>query len=399
MTTQIPLLPTPVPQSTDPQNFAARADAFLAALPPFAAAANAQAAENNTLNASSVAAAASAKNASDLAVAAIGATKFDAATTYPAGALAWSPANGKVYRRKVAGKAAADPSADAVNWIVLALDSETMAAALQVVLVGLVTSNNASITADDTILQALGKLQAQVTSQSPSAIPDGSFMPQKTRYLKRIGVTGLTTGALFISGKSADPIDCEVVGGDTTSLVIANEGSVSVRRNGAATMRVEVDGTLQTFGLGVRFHGAALSADPKTLDFYEEGLWTPEISGLTNAGEQAYTSHTGEYVRIGNRVYWSFQIVLSAHGMAGDVRVVGLPFVVNSAASTRGASPVYIMGMARNDVSLVGAMHDQSSSRLSLTRWTSGANSMSILQGSDLGQAVTIRSSGSYRVA
>ena len=47
MTTLIPELPTPVPQSTDPVNFPVRADAFLGALPGFATAANTQAKENN----------------------------------------------------------------------------------------------------------------------------------------------------------------------------------------------------------------------------------------------------------------------------------------------------------------------------------------------------------------
>lgn len=51
MTVAIPALPTPVPQSTDPINFDARADAFLGALPATANAMNAQNAENNTLNA------------------------------------------------------------------------------------------------------------------------------------------------------------------------------------------------------------------------------------------------------------------------------------------------------------------------------------------------------------
>lgn len=117
MTVQIPPLPTPVPQSTDPVNFAARADAFLAALPGFATAANQQADENNQLNASTVAAAASAREASDLALASISASRFDPNSTYPAGVLVWSPIDGKTYRRKVAGKAAADPSGDAVNWM------------------------------------------------------------------------------------------------------------------------------------------------------------------------------------------------------------------------------------------------------------------------------------------
>lgn len=122
MTTLIPVLPTP-PQSADPANFVPRADAFLGALPAWAAAANAQAAENNQLNASTAAAtataaaaAASARNASDLAVASAGAMPFSATTTYAAGALASSPITGYIYRRRSAGKAGADPSADPATW-------------------------------------------------------------------------------------------------------------------------------------------------------------------------------------------------------------------------------------------------------------------------------------------
>lgn len=51
MTVAIPALPAPVPQSTDPINFDARADAFLGALPATADAMNAQNAENNSINA------------------------------------------------------------------------------------------------------------------------------------------------------------------------------------------------------------------------------------------------------------------------------------------------------------------------------------------------------------
>lgn len=123
MTTLIPELPTPVPQSTDPVNFPSRADAFLAALPGFATAANSQAKENNTLNANTAASAAaaaasasSARSASDLAVAIASATRWSAATAYSVGDLAWSPASGLIYRRLVAGTTASDPSQDKANW-------------------------------------------------------------------------------------------------------------------------------------------------------------------------------------------------------------------------------------------------------------------------------------------
>lgn len=120
--TLIPQLPQP-PQSTDPVNFDPRADAFLLALLGFADAANQQAAENNQFNQSTIAAAAaaalsasSAKNASDLAVASAAAARWDATATYAQGNLAWSPMSGLIYRRLVAGKTAADPSTDSVNW-------------------------------------------------------------------------------------------------------------------------------------------------------------------------------------------------------------------------------------------------------------------------------------------
>lgn len=124
--TQIPSLPAP-PQSTDPANFDQRADAFLVALGPFAAAANAQAAENNQAAAAAAASqaaaagsAASAKTSSDLAVAAASAGRFDAQATYAVGNLAWSPVSGLIYRRLVAGKTATDPSADRINWVEIA---------------------------------------------------------------------------------------------------------------------------------------------------------------------------------------------------------------------------------------------------------------------------------------
>ncbi len=52
MTITIPALPTPVPQASDPFNFDARADQFIAALPGTVQAQNDQNLENNQLNGS-----------------------------------------------------------------------------------------------------------------------------------------------------------------------------------------------------------------------------------------------------------------------------------------------------------------------------------------------------------
>lgn len=125
MTVTVPPLPTP-PQSTDPQNFAPRADVFLVAMVAQTEAMNAQNAENNRLNASTVVAATNAANSeaassvnASLAAAAVAAPPFNPTTTYVQGDVVWSLVTGRTYRRNVAGKASADPSADITNWVLL----------------------------------------------------------------------------------------------------------------------------------------------------------------------------------------------------------------------------------------------------------------------------------------
>jgi hypothetical protein len=75
------------------------------------------------------------------------------------------------------------------------LPKEVLNNALALVLAGLVTSNNAGIVADDTVLGALGKLQAQVAAMlgqdqvgaGPAQVPAGQFLGDLA-YLSRLGV-------------------------------------------------------------------------------------------------------------------------------------------------------------------------------------------------------------------
>ena len=123
-------LPTPVPQRSDSASFAARADAFLTALPTFQAQldATAEAAYDNAVStqadatsaaASAVSALASktaAEYAQQQAALFAGAAKW-VAGNYAEGVVAWSPTNGLTYRRKAPGGASAtDPAADPAGW-------------------------------------------------------------------------------------------------------------------------------------------------------------------------------------------------------------------------------------------------------------------------------------------
>ena len=70
----------------------------------------------------------------------------------------------------------------------------------------------------------------------------------------------------------------------------------------------------------------------ETLDSYEEGTWTPEYTGATSAGSYTYTTQTGVYTKIGNRVTVDFKLlnITDSSVGSGNVLITGLPFTVGT---------------------------------------------------------------------
>lgn len=112
-------LPTPPQRSDGPTKFADKGDAFIAALPVFEARMEDIDANVTAKELAAAASAAAALASEQAATASRNATLWLAATYYAAGVVAYSPINGKVYRRIVSGTTATDPSADAANWAVV----------------------------------------------------------------------------------------------------------------------------------------------------------------------------------------------------------------------------------------------------------------------------------------
>jgi hypothetical protein len=74
------------------------------------------------------------------------------------------------------------------------------------------------------------------------------------------------------------------------------------------------------------------SSDVNTLDDYEEGTWTPVIGGNGGTSGQSYSIQLGKYIKIGQVVYFTCYVLLSAKGtITSYVVIQGLPFT--SAAS------------------------------------------------------------------
>lgn len=83
------------------------------------------------------------------------------------------------------------------------------------------------------------------------------------------------------------------------------------------------------------------STNVNTLDDYEEGSWTPTITGATGASGQTYTTQVGIYTKIGQQVLVGFNVVLSALGtITGNVQIGNLPFSSNATTSYRATCPI-----------------------------------------------------------
>ena len=120
---------------------------------------------------------------------------------------------------------------------------------------------------------------------------------------------------------------------------------------GAATeaMRINASGGLQTLntigvgnttpstsGAGITFPATqSASSDANTLDDYEEGTWTPTISGDSTAGTGTYTFQQGVYTKVGRLVTVQAKLGWSAHTGTGNMLITNLPF---STFGTSGSS-------------------------------------------------------------
>ena len=108
-------------------------------------------------------------------------------------------------------------------------------------------------------------------------------------------------------------------------------------------LRITSDGTLQLRNSpGIDFSQLQTNASgmtSETLDSYEEGTWTPTLTGSSSAPSLTYSTQLGEYVKIGSVVHLTFFINVanvSAQG-GGQLRITGLPF---SSKNSTGAGEV-----------------------------------------------------------
>jgi hypothetical protein len=96
-----------------------------------------------------------------------------------------------------------------------------------------------------------------------------------------------------------------------------------------------------TDGEGLNFSGASRSA---TLDDYEEGSWTPTVTGGSSDPTQSYAKQVGHYVKIGNMVQIQAYVQMAGSGVSGgsgtDCFVSNFPFTSKNTTNQRCAIDV-----------------------------------------------------------
>lgn len=148
---------------------------------------------------------------------------------------------------------------------------------------------------------------------------------------------------------------------------------------------------LQTFVVGVNV-GNVAQAGANTLDWYEEGTFTPGVSfGAATTGI-IYAIQDGVFTRIGNTVHFRALVNLTSKGSAtGDARLTGLPYTVGKDA------PFSIF--ATNLASLTGApaVFSESAST-NIVFYQSNSAGHTSLDNTNFTNNTTIYVAGYYRV-
>jgi hypothetical protein len=163
-----------------------------------------------------------------------------------------------------------------------------------------------------------------------------------------LSTTGLgVTGTLSASGITSvtDVTDAT----STTAASLKTAGGLAV-----AKKLYVGDNIVMASGKGIDFSlaaGDAVGTAANVLDAYEEGTWTPVIGGLTTTSGQTYSTQSGRYTKVGNKVTLTAEMILTAKGtITGFSTIVGgFPFAVLDSPS----AAVRFTGLGVNWISVI----------------------------------------------
>jgi len=170
-----------------------------------------------------------------------------------------------------------------------------------------------------------------------------------TRSANRVAFLNRLTSDGDIVQFAKDSTTVGSIGTDSGDLTVGNlSGHTGIRFATNALMPTDSgsisDGTESLGSDSYRWNNLYLSGgvylggtgSANKLDDYEEGTWTPAITGASaNPSSLAYGSQDGEYTKVGRQVTVHFRISTTAgSGGSGTFGISGLPFTPSSIRSS-----------------------------------------------------------------
>lgn len=192
--------------------------------------------------------------------------------------------------------------------------------------------------------------------------------------------------------------------GSSTDLGIrAQDNLVFSAGGGTEGFRLNTSGNIviKTAAKGIEFSAntAAAGMTSELLDWYEEGTFTPSFSGTTTGFTSiTFTRQNGYYTRIGNLVYVSLDVAVSAltaGSPSGDLVITGLPFTVTN--SVFNAATIATAGGYNTNQPCVGQFRG-GTTQMRIYYRTSANGAVSAMDVAELSSTSTIVVSGFYFV-
>ena len=230
----------------------------------------------------------------------------------------------------------------------------------------------------------LDNLTASATANYTLQLNSANFVPSSANQLlvSLNGVIQKPGSSFTVSGStltfksggsdqaltSSDSIDFIIAMGEPLLIGTPSDGTVTtnklvndsvtgakIENNPTIAGNLGVNGITTSTGTIVASSGVAIggSGAANTLDDYEEGTWTPIITGYTGGNTQTYSSAFGNYVKAGKLVTCTYQVKLSAKGNISGayVHLKGMPFAnLTTAAGSGIIHYVWALGTARDNL-------------------------------------------------
>jgi len=143
--------------------------------------------------------------------------------------------------------------------------------------------------------------------------------------------------------------------------------------------------------------GTSVSLTGREVPVYSTGTWTPTITFGGGSTGVTYTTQEGLYTRIGDTVWVSAYVLLSAKGSdTGTALVNGLPFTASNSAASSQSLTVGNAANAANLTSAITAYVTDNGTTINLVDW--GATGSAVLDDTNFAATTALSITGTYKI-